>query len=213
MPETDPLETQNARRRLLANLAGIIVCDDGAEPARLVVAEAGGEVILPMHHDLREAGQWSFAAPNELDPVIELSLEHRDTGPGEPAEPAEAEADRWMAYHRATPPDCRLVSLFATFARFLDDEGRTRVAEGVLDANPLRQHMPGLCKMLNDDRARLADACTRLVGVQSESPVAVGVDEWGVHVRAAFDVLRLEFREPAMDEAAARRAIGEVLDG
>ncbi|MGD1915437.1 MAG: hypothetical protein ACFCBV_04530 [Phycisphaerales bacterium] len=211
MPESDPLETVNARRRLLANLAGFVVCEDGAEPARVVLADAGGEIIVPMHHDLREAGQWSFAAPNELDPAIELSLEH--TQADEPAEPSEAEADRWMAYHGSTPPGCRLVSLSATFARFCEDDGGTCVAEGVLKANPLRSHMPGLCKTLNADRERLADACARLIGVRPESPVAVGVDEWGVHVRAAFDVLRLEFERPAIDEQSARRVIGEVLDG
>ncbi|MEO1278150.1 MAG: hypothetical protein AAFV77_04250 [Planctomycetota bacterium] len=213
MAETEFSETQNARRRLLANLVGVIVCDAGAEKARVVVAEGGDALTVPMHHDLHEAGQWSFAAARELDPAIELLLEPIAVNNSELAEPSEIDADRWMAFHGSTPPGCRLVSLAATFARFSDEDGRTHVAEGVLSANPLRSCLPGLCKVLNADRDRLADACERLAGVRPESPVAVGIDEWGVHVRAAFDVLRLEFETSAMDEATVRRVIGEVLDG
>ena len=206
-------ETQHARARLLANLAGVLVCDAGAEPARLVVAEHGGSATLPMHHDLHEAGQWSLAAPQELDPAIELCLERLDSDEDELPEPDEFEADRWLAYHGSTPPKCRLVSLGVVFARYANADGRTRVAEDVLTPNPLRAHVPALCKLLNADKARLADACARLAGVRPESPVAVGVDEWGVHVRAAFEVLRLGFVEPTMDESAARAAIEGVLSG
>lgn len=212
-PTSQHDEQQHARARLLAYLAGMMVCEAGAEPARLVVAEAGGSVTLPMHHDLDEAGHWSFAAPQELDPAIELSLEPLDPAADELPEPGELEADRWMAYHGSTPPRCRLVSLGVAFARYADDGGNTRVAGDVLTPNPLRSHVPGLCKLLNADKARLADACARLTGVRPESPIAVGVDEWGVHVKAAFDVLRLGFEEPAMDEAVARERIGEVLGG
>lgn len=206
-------EHQRARSRMLANLAGVLVCEAGAEPCRLVVAEAGGSVTLPMHKDLDEAGQWSFAAPQELDPAIELCLEAADSSANELPEPTEMEADRWLACHGSTPPKCRLVSVVVSFARYADSDGRTQVAEDVLTPNPLRLHVPALCKAINGDKPKLADACARLTGVRPESPVAVGVDEWGVHVKAAFDVLRLGFDEPAMDEAAARERIGEVLDG
>lgn len=212
-PTSQHDEHEHARARLLSHLAGMIVCEDGAEPARLVIAEAGGSVTLPMHHDLDEAGHWSFAAPQELDPTIELSLEPLDPGAHELPEPDEIEADRWLAYHGSTPPKCRLVSLGVAFARYANEDGRTRVAEDVLTPNPLRSHVPALCKLLNADKAKLADACASLTGVRPESPIAVGVDEWGVHVKAAFDVLRLGFDEPAMDETAARGQIGEVLGG
>ncbi|MEQ8317725.1 MAG: hypothetical protein RIE77_02460 [Phycisphaerales bacterium] len=215
MPHDARTEQQHARALLLANLAGVLVCDAGAEPCRLVISEAGGSVTLPMHHDLDEAGQWSFAAPRELDPAIELSIEPLE-GPGdreELPEPAEIEADRWMAYHGSTPPRCRLVSLGISFTRYADADGRTHVAEGVLHANPLRSSVPSLCKLANADKPALIDACARLTGVRPEAPVAVGVDEWGVHVRAAFEVLRLAFEEPLTDEGPARRAIEEVLRG
>jgi len=198
---------------LLTHLSGVLVCQAGAEPARLTVADAGGSVTVPMHRDLDEAGHWSLAAPQELDPAIELSLEPTDSSANELPEPEEIEADRWLAYHGSTPPKCRLVSLGVAFARYADEDGRTCVAQDVLSPNPLRTHVPVLCKLLNADKARLADACARLTGVRPESPVAVGVDEWGVHVRAAFDVLRLGFEDAAMDEAAAKKRIEEVLGG
>lgn len=216
MPHTEPTEQQRTRARVLAHLAGVLVCEAGAEPCRLVVAEAGGSVTLPMHRDLDEAGHWSLAAPQELDPAIELSIESPSENPsdgGDLPDPDEIEADRWLAYHGSTPPKCRLVSLAVSFARYADSDGRTHVAEDVLTPNPLRSHVPALCKLLNSDKAKLADACARLTGVRPESPIAVGVDEWGMHVKAAFDVLRLGFDEPAMDEAAARERIGEVLGG
>lgn len=206
-------EHQQARSRVLANLAGVLVCEAGAEPCRIVIAEAGGSVTLPMHRDLDEATQWSFAAPQELDPAIELCLEPIDGSQDELPGPDEIEADRWLAYHGSTPPRCRLMSLAISFARYADGHGRTHVAEDVLTPNPLRSHVPALCKAINSNPARLADACAKVTGVRPESPVAVGIDEWGVHVKAAFDVLRLGFDEPAMDEAAARERIGEVLGG
>jgi len=213
MCEAHSDEQRQARVRLLANTAGVLVCESGAEPCRLVVAEAGGSVTLPMHKDLDEADQWSFAAPHELDPTIELCLEAVCGAQGNLPDPDEIEADRWLAYHGSTPDKCRLASLAVSFARYADDQGRTHVAEDVLPPNQLRSHVPALCKAINGEKAKLADACARLTGVRPESPVAVGVDEWGVHVRAAFDVLRLGFGEPAPDEHAARRGIGELLDG
>lgn len=213
MSQANVDECRHARGRMLANLAGVLVCEAGAEPSRLVIAEAGGSITLPMHKDLDEAGQWSFAAPQELDPAIELCLEAADGSEDELPEPTEIEADRWLAYHGSTPPKCRLVSLAVSFARYADGDGRTHVAEDVLKPNPLRPAVPALCKLLNGDKAKLADACARVTGVRPEAPVAVGVDELGVHVKAAFDVLRLGFERPAMDEAAARQAVGEVLDG
>jgi hypothetical protein len=212
MPPSDASDQHHARIRLLAHLAGVMVCEAGAEPCRMVVAEAGGSVTLPMHRDLDEAAHWSFAAPQELDPAIELALEGSSIGDDLP-EPDEVEADRWLAYHGSTPPKCRLVSLAVSFARYADSDGRTHVAEDALTPNLLRSHVSTLCKLLNSDKAKLADACARLTGVRPESPIAVGVDEWGVHVKAAFDVLRLPFSEPAMDEASARERIGEVLGG
>lgn len=212
MPEATNSEQQHARARLLAHLVGVMVCEAGAEPCRLVVAESGGSVTLPMHHEFDEAGRWSFAAPKELDPAIELSLEPLGS-PDELPEPAEIEADRWLAYHGSTPPACRLVSLAVSFARYADADGRTQVAEDVLTPNPLRSSMPALCKLLNSEKARLAEACARATGVRPESPLAVGIDEWGVHVKAAFDVLRLEFSEPVTEEAAAGAAIEGVLGG
>lgn len=212
MPDATNSEREHARARLLAHLVGVMVCEAGAEPCRLVVAEAGGSVTLPMHHELDEAGHWSFAAPQELDPAIELSLEPLGS-PDDLPEPTEIEADRWLAYYGSTPPRCRLVSLAVSFARYSDGGGRTQVAEDVLTPNPLRSSMPALCRLLNSDKARLADACARLTGVRPESPLAVGIDEWGVHVRAAFDVLRLGFIEPVAEEAAARAAIEGVLGG
>jgi len=217
-PNNPTMDTNaEARRRLLATLAGHLVTEIGGqnrcEPAGLVVADGGGAVTLPMHHDLEDANAWAFAAPTELRPTIELALEPAAADADHPSQPTEAEADRWLAYHGSTPPGCRLVSLTAGFARYADDGGRTHVADDALTPNPLRSHATALCKLLNGDRAGLADACARAAGVRPAAPVAVGVDEWGVHVKAAFDVLRLGFDEPAMDEAAARRAIGAILEG
>ncbi|MEO1008807.1 MAG: hypothetical protein AAFX79_09575 [Planctomycetota bacterium] len=208
-------EDTHARARLMAHLDGWLVCDAGVERTRLVVAEAGDAVVLPLHADLADAGGWSYAAPQEMDPAIELALvPEESTDAGEPIDAREIEADRWLAYHGETPPRCRLVALAIDFARFRSN-GTTHVAEGagVLTANPLGAALPALCAQLNFDPDRLRAACDRLAGVAPERPVAVGVDELGVHVRAAFDVLRLAFEEPVADEARARVAIEAMLDG
>ncbi|NRA58309.1 MAG: hypothetical protein HRU13_09385 [Phycisphaerales bacterium] len=118
-----------------------------------------------------------------------------------------------MAYHGQIPPKSSLVVLSSGFARYRDDNGQTRVIDDPLTPNPIRRYVPVLCKALRGNELELSDACARLTGVRPESPVIVGIDEWGVHVRAAFDVLRLEFREPATDHDSAWRKAWELLDG
>jgi hypothetical protein len=73
--------------------------------------------------------------------------------------------------------------------------------------NTLHADETALCRELNADPARLAAMCLRETRTSVADPVAVGVDPFGIAVRARFGVVRVEFAAEAMDAAAARREI------
>jgi hypothetical protein len=63
----------------------------------------------------------------------------------------------------------------------------------------------------NAPPALLASACERMAKVRPSTPRAVGVDPYGLDVRAEFGPVRLEFEGVHATEEAARRALRAVL--
>ncbi len=98
-----------------------------------------------------------------------------------------AYADRWQMYH-GEPPDVQWAKVTIDAARFhemfIDGEGLQR-------ENEIASNEPSLCKQLNGDRTVVLDACKRIASMEVESPVVVGVDTFGVDVRARFGIVRL----------------------
>lgn len=114
--------------------------------------------------------------------------------------------ERWLAYHRDLPTP--------GVARF---EVESIKAEGeVLDrseftlSNPLRSIESALCRLANSDPRRLACLCESITRVSPTSPVAVGVDAWGLDVRARVGVMRVEF-DRTLDPAHALAWLTERL--
>ncbi|MFG0286144.1 MAG: hypothetical protein ACF8R7_17140, partial [Phycisphaerales bacterium JB039] len=126
--------------------------------------------------------------------------------------PDEAQRDRGRAYHG---PDRR-----GAWALGAVESLRLRISPGpavldgpdVLRPNPLRDDVAQLVRYANRDRTRLADAVRARLGSASIEPVAVGVDPWGLDVRARFGPVRFEFDCEADHAAAVRSAIDRALE-
>jgi hypothetical protein len=106
--------------------------------------------------------------------------------------------DRWRAYH-GDPEDVR-------WARMQIDASRFREwfvdGEALMVANPLAADEMSLLKALNAQPRNFLKAFCTTSKLPCENPIAVGLDDAGIDVRRAHDVVRLPF--PLRFEQAAQ---------
>ncbi len=174
---------------------------------RYVIDGAVGDLVLPT--DPGFAGEVGgrdavLHLPDESQIDLQLSVT------AEPMSRPESEeaVDRWHAYHAASGmlPGARV------WLRCRIDGGKApRMAgevysgESLMRANPFCRGEFGLVKQLNADRAALARLCRARARVEIADPLCVGVDPFGLDVRARFGIVRVEFDLEAgsLDQAAA----------
>ncbi len=145
-----------------------------------------GEFILAIVDDAIDATDITIATPRDsFETRARISIELG-------AQVTEEQRDRFNAYHLpATTP------LLATgsFQYAKIDSGEVVTPEHCPLTNPLVSIMGPLCKMLNADRDRLSALCNMLSGVVHDSPLAVGVDDTGIDIRASYGLVRLKLPE------------------
>ena len=193
--ETDIL---NAHRRLFGWHEGVLNIDGEFRTCRFIIDPASGNPAAPVHASVFQAPSLVLHIPEDEPEAVHLTLRAVEVDPRN----SEA-ADRWSAYFGPHPEGRFGILEIESFKR-LDS-----VLDGEL-ARPLHpfRHAEGrLCKAMNQDRAALADACERLRGTRPElrpdSPLCVGVDPFGLDLRIAFGVTRLDFPSIAATEAEA----------
>jgi hypothetical protein len=194
---TDALAHLRAHREGLLLAAGI--------PRRIRFVQHAGSLVFPAEPALVEADSLTLCLPDEApagDDELQLMLSAALTDDG-------AAADRWRIYH-GEPDRLTWVACIIEGARFM---GRVVEHDILNTANPLAAIEPALCRTLNADRARLAMVCRLITGVLPESPVAVGVDDLGIDLRARFGIIRLPFREPVPTPDLARDRIASLFGG
>ncbi|MFO0856715.1 MAG: hypothetical protein U0640_05070 [Phycisphaerales bacterium] len=178
---------------------------DVTEPCKFVLDPLSGEPTLPVAAEaIRSQDVMLFAPDDSLDnpECLQVFATCTEINPN-----THEAADRWLAYH-LKPTHARWAKLNIQSVKRLDE-----VIDGDLVrlANPLRQHEGALCKFANQHQAALANACERQLHTRPENPFAVGVDPWGLDLRARFGVLRLEFETPVSTPEEARTAISRTL--
>lgn len=198
----DPTLAHELRRRLHLFCDGIMLVADRADPVRFVLDPATGEPCLPVHADVLEHEEVTLLVPEESDDALQLLCTPTRLDPAR-----SAACDRHLIFFGKPPfPRWALLEIQAA-----------KCPEGTLDGaelsrpQPLRHAEPALLKALNLDRHALGEACRRLDGVTPDDPLAVGVDEWGVWVRARFGAMRLPFSSHAPTEPAAGEQIRLLL--
>lgn len=193
---------EEARRAFRAERKGVLVYDGLSCHLRFVVDPRTGHVVAPVEPGVFECFEAVLYLPEESEEALQLLLTPESVdGETHPA------AYRWRIHHG--DPE------YAQWAKFHVESGRQgpMVFDGdaFMVASPLEGAEPGLCKLLNADREALREACHRELNVDIECPVCVGVDRDGLHVRARWGLVRLEFVREAFTEDEARAEIEALL--
>jgi hypothetical protein len=181
--------------------------DDLVEQVRFVVDGRDGSIVLPVHARVLQAEQVVLFVPEESEPdSLQLLVSVREIVDWRSQEVC----DKWAAYHGR--------AVHGRWAALTIDGGwrvRSEVsgAETLWAVNPLLAHEASLCKHCNSDRQAVAAACRRLAGVDVPGALVVGVDIFGLDVRAAHGIIRLDFQRPAETHAEALTQLASVLGG
>lgn len=198
--------SDDALAHFRAHREGTLIADERPIRLRYVTDPATGRLVFPADGATLAAESLVLFVPDEQPQIgneLQLMLEIEELDPGHAA------CDRWRAYH-GDPRLARWGLCAIEGAKFA---GRVVEHEPMAAPNPLAAAEPRLCRVLNTDRGRLCAACRRVAGVEIKEPIAVGVDPWGVDVRARFGIVRLTFIEGAGTPEAAERAVEALLSG
>ncbi len=156
---------------------------DNTRDVAYIIAPDGRLVVSAMIAMLQPCDTVMFV-PEYIDDCMEMHVSLRqfeesgDTG---------ILADRWQVYH-GEPPDVQWAVVDIDAARFhemfIDGEFLCR-------ENPLAEIEDSLCKQLNSDKDLLREVCESKTSVSVTDPLVVGVDSFGIDVRAPFGIVRI----------------------
>ncbi|MCH9057136.1 MAG: hypothetical protein IIB55_00755 [Planctomycetes bacterium] len=210
-PPSDPSPTPEHAARILRREHDAVLVVDGmgrgrVEPCRFLLDDETGRPITCLPTAVVNADEHVLFIPDESEGALQLltipePIER--TGGDAPG----ASCDRWMTYF-GSPPHAR-------FVRYAIDCGRMGAAVFDGDAlsipNPLRSETGALCKRFNRLRQELIELCRNAGCTAPGSALLVGVDPFGIDVKARFGVLRFEFESPAHDGQDAADRIERML--
>jgi hypothetical protein len=181
---------------LRGHLSGTLRFDGDFRPMKVAVAPDGALIASAMVAMIRSV-DLTLYLPDEEESSMHLHVsieEFADAGEGA------ALADRWRMYH-GDPPDVRWARMTIDAARF---DGLFIDGEALMWRNPLAASEGKICRTLNTNHVDLLRAaCLAHAQVGIEKPVAVGVDRFGIDVRGAFDIVRLDGHTEIRNESDA----------
>lgn len=204
----NPEATTEAISILRRHRKGSLVASDAATIVRFVLDPQSGRVLIPVPREVEDAEQFVLFLPDESDHALQLLLF--------PAKEAVTEAmtDRWRIYH-LNPPSVESGEYDPVWRLFVIDTARLHnaVIEGdfLTIPNPLASIEPAMCKALNADKARLARLCRAEADLAVETPVCVGIDPEGLHIRTRLGIERVPFDAPLKSADAAKQRVDAML--
>lgn len=199
MSALDQLDAHRARWRAQTTASLEAGDAEAFYPARFVHLP-DGRLVIATDAEAFEAETFVLHAPEEDTDSCHAALSKL-------TEPDEASTDRWTAFHLEARTDTLRLAEIESI----------RVPGDVLDhgeavaPNALAPVESALLREINNQRAALAAWCQRAFGVTPEHPVAVGIDQFGLHVRGSVGVARIE-PGSRLDEHAARAWITQQLE-
>ena len=201
---SDP-DVESAIRFLRGHTKADLEFDEHLRPIRYVVGP-DGRMIAPVMVAMLEAIDGTIFIPAseraEFEAQVTMQkLDERSPGAG-------ALADRWRIYH-GEPQDIHWAELVIEAARF---ENHVIDGEALRQPNPLAADEAAICKAWNKSRtADLRSIASRVGTIEIEKPILVGIDSFGIDVRARFDVYRIPVLEPMRTSADATRALESMV--
>jgi hypothetical protein len=192
-------------RLLRAHHEGTLLFADRSEPVRFVIDPASGQPVMPVPGFVLSCDAVTLCAPDDSfdnPDCLQVLAEPVEVDPQR--EPA---CDRHAAYF-GRPAHARFARLTVHSVKRL---GEVIDGDLVRLANPLARHEGALCKLANAAPDLVADLVARASATRPEHPMVVGVDPWGIDVRARFGVIRVEFPAPVSTDTEARAALESLL--
>lgn len=186
---------------------GVLRVADDVRDVRFVVDQLTGFPVLPVRADVFAAEDLILFIPDEAEDALQLLVEATELDPNR-----EAACDRFIAYHGAAQGVegrarsarwARLTVTTAKIAGVVDD--------GACSSNAIGDDEPALCKWLNTTLGAASRIVKGLSSTPEDDLTVVGVDQFGVDVRARADIVRVEFPTQATSAAAARRMIEAII--
>lgn len=198
----DPDILDRVQRLVRRSCEGVLLVGDRAERVKFVIDPEGGFPVMPSPAGALEADDLTLSIPDDADmQAIHLLGTPREVGPDGPV------VDRWAVYHgRASR-----ARMLALVVDSLKGEGEVLDGPDVPLHNPMRRDEAELCRAGNADPVRLAALCGRLTGTTPASALMVGMDPWGLDLRARFGVIRVEFERPIRPPLDAFEALRRML--
>ncbi len=201
-PEHDPVT--HALALLRAHTTGTLLVDSTPTEVLYIVDPRAGSLILSVEPDMLAGDDIVLVIPEDrFDAPMRASLMLDEEPEGEAT-------DRFMAYHSRQPlPMWARGSI--SFVKV--DSGAVVSQERIEAPNPLIDALPGLCRRLNSDPQALRAVCRLLARVEIEEPVAVGIDDLGIDVRARFGVVRVALPARVSSGEEAEEVIAALYGG
>ena len=186
-PIDDPTagDLDEINRQYRGNASGSLLFDDNLLPLDFCIA-ADGHLIAPVMVAVLSSMDTVIFAPEESEEALQLLVTPEELGG---IDYESADTDRWRVYH-GEPQDVRWAKLWVESLKL-----RELVFDGeaVARPNPFAEAEPRLCRELNQRPTDIQQIAHRLLSVEIAEPTVVGVDPWGIDVRARFGVVRLMY--------------------
>ncbi|MCK4873544.1 MAG: hypothetical protein KAS72_12535 [Phycisphaerales bacterium] len=190
--DPQPADMDHAIAMYRGTVQGVLLFDESVMNLKYIIA-ADGHIVAPLMVAALGAMNTVIFAPEESDDALQLLVTPEQLGAMDFESP---DTDRWRVYH-GEPEDVRWAKLWVESAKLgpvvFDGDSLTA-------PNPLADAEPALCAKMNSDPALLRSLGKVGAGVEIAQPVMVGVDPYGIDIRARFGIVRIPF--PTIIEAA-----------
>lgn len=189
-------------RLLRRSHEGLLACDGLVDPVRYTIHPLIGAPVLPVGAHALQAESVTLHIPDESPDALHL------IGRMTPIDPnRDGACDRWLACF-GKPATTRWGVMEIEAARradFIVDGDQARLA------NPLASSEGAICKRFNADPTALSRLAHAKSGVDISDPRLVGVDPFGIDIRARFGVVRIEFDSICATPDEATSAVASLI--
>jgi len=188
---------RDAERMLRGNTTATLQFGEFTENLKYVL-DHRSEPIAPIVPAMISSFDAILFIPDQTDISLEIMVTPEEI------DIESEDVDRWRIYHGE--PKHNL------FARFYIEA--IKYGEHVIDGesfaheHPLLAAEPGVCKHMNADHQEdLRVLCRHFAHVDVERPMMVGLDPYGIDVRAKFGIVRVEFEAEVATREAAKSTL------